>query len=133
MKDLKKMKLGELVALHNRLNPKKPVKKFESKAVAVKRVSALAPKKQSKVGIIRGMFAEKPSWTVEELMARSGFDANNVRVAMTILRNPKRTKPENLLVTSYDKEAGTYTTKGGDLDTTLQETADNLGAILIKH
>lgn len=113
MKDLEKMKLGELVALHNKLNPKKPVKKFESKAVAVKRVSALKPKKLSKVGIIRAMFAEKASWTVQELMDRSGFDANNVRVAMTILRNPKRTKPENLVITVFDKETGTYTTGGG--------------------
>ncbi len=58
------------------------------------------------------MFAEKESWTLGELVKRSGYHAPNVRVAMFILKSSKRTK--NPLVTDYDHKTKTYTLKKGD-------------------
>ncbi len=67
------------------------------------------PGKKTKVGRIREAFSTKKSYTVDELMKLSGFDERNLRTAMTILRNPKRTKI--LLETEYDREKKTFTVK----------------------
>lgn len=65
----------------------------------------------SKSQKIRKMFTEKESWTVAELVKRSGFDERNVRTAMSIFKNPKRTKDP--LVTNYDPETKAYMLKKG--------------------
>ena len=49
----------------------------------------------------------KKIFSMEEMMKASGFDQNNVRVAMNILQNPKRTK--EIIEAEYNKEKKTYT------------------------
>ncbi len=66
------------------------------------------PVKVTKFQRIRDFFAKNKSGTIEELMKASGFDERNVKTAMSILRNPNRTK-NNLLVTTYDREKRTFT------------------------
>ncbi len=63
----------------------------------------------SKIQMIRNMFAEKNSWTVSELVKKSGYDESNMRAAMSILKDPKRSK--ELLITEYDKEKKIYSIK----------------------
>jgi len=60
----------------------------------------------SKMGKIRAAFIEKKNWSLKDLMKRSGFDKANLMCAMSIFKNPKRTK--ELLVTDYDKKTETY-------------------------
>ena len=58
------------------------------------------------MGIIRSMFEDKASWTREEIMRRTGFDAKNAHAAMNVLKNPNRTKdPLNF---KYNRENQTY-------------------------
>jgi hypothetical protein len=117
--------LSELVKLYNSLKPKIRVKRFASKGSAIKRINGLMAKKAqdkamkkrirmqrirgtgSKVSIVRQMFAVKNSWTREEISEKSGFDWRNTHTAMSILKNPKRTK--DLLPTVYDRATRTYT------------------------
>ena len=82
---------------------------MKTKKQAAKKTAAKVSKekKPSKFGKLREMFKQKKSWTAKELMKRSGFDAQNLKTAMSILRNPKRSKV--LLVTDYDREKQTYT------------------------
>lgn len=61
----------------------------------------------SKMGKIRSAFIEKKAWSLKDLMKRSNFDKANLMCAMSIFKNPKRTK--ELLVTDYDKKTETYT------------------------
>ncbi len=63
----------------------------------------------SKIQKIRNMFAERDSWTVSELVKKSGHDEPNVRTTMSILKNPKRSKEP--LITNYDKEKKIYSIK----------------------
>jgi hypothetical protein len=65
------------------------------------------PKKISKLQKIRDLFSEKKTHTAKELMKESGFDKTNLRTAMSILKNPKRTK--ELLRTDYDRKTEAYT------------------------
>ncbi len=58
------------------------------------------------------MFKEKDSWSMDEIVERSGFDERNVKTCLSILRDPKRSK--ELLVTNYDRETKTYTLKKED-------------------
>jgi len=71
------------------------------------RVGGFKPNPNSKMGKIRAAFAEKKNWTLKDLMKRSNFDKANLMCAMSIFKNPKRTK--ELLVTDYDRETETYT------------------------
>lgn len=64
------------------------------------------PNPNSKMGKIRSAFVEKKNWTLKDLMKRSNFDKANLMCAMSIFKNPKRTK--ELLVTDYDKKTETY-------------------------
>lgn len=64
------------------------------------------PNPNSKMGKIRAAFTEKTRWSLKDLMKRSGFDKANLMCAMSIFKNPKRTK--ELLVTDYDKKTETY-------------------------
>ena len=108
--DLEKMTIKELTELYNSMAEGKKIKKFESKAKAIARVKKLLPEKKdrklSKMGIIREMFQEQASWTQEEIMRRTGFDAKNAHAAMSVLKNPNRTK--NTLYFEYDRENQTY-------------------------
>ena len=108
--DLKKMTIKELNKLYNSLTEGKKIKKFESKAKAIDRVKKLLPerkeRKASKMNTIREMFQEQASWTREEIMSRTGFDAKNAHAAMNVLKNPNRTKdPLNF---KYNRENQTY-------------------------
>ena len=108
--DLGKMTIKELTKLYNSMAEVKKIKKFESKAKAIARVKKLLPEKKerkiSKMSIIRSMFEDKASWTREEIMSRTGFDAKNAHAAMNVLKNPNRTKdPLNF---SYNRESQTY-------------------------
>ena len=80
------------------------------KAKKGKKAKAVS-KKISKFQKVRKMFGEKNSWTVDEIVKRSGFDERNARTCISILKNPERTK--NLLMTEYDRETRTYTLKKG--------------------
>jgi hypothetical protein len=58
------------------------------------------------MNIIREMFQDQASWTWQEIMSRTGFDAKNAHAAMIVLKNPKRTKdPLNF---AYDRKNQTY-------------------------
>jgi len=87
--------------------PVKAAEKAEKKPDPKKTAKEKTPKKISKVSKIRDMFAEKKNWSVQEIMKRSGFDRNNTKTAMSILRNKNRTK--DLLTTDYDKEKEIFT------------------------
>jgi hypothetical protein len=105
--DLKKMTIKELTELYNTRTKGKKIRKFESKAKAIERVTKLlGEKKPSKMNIIRVMFADKQSWTRQEIMKRTGFDAKNAHAAMNVLKNPNRTK--NPLNFTYNKENQIY-------------------------
>jgi hypothetical protein len=54
----------------------------------------------SKIRKVREMFKERKSWTLEEIVERSGFDERNVKTCLSTLRNPKRSK--ELLITHLD-------------------------------
>jgi hypothetical protein len=108
--DLEKMTIKELTELYNSMGEGKKIKKFESKAKAIARVKKLLaenkPGKVSKVSIIRSMFEDKGSWTRQEIMSRTGFDARNAHAAMNVLKNAARTKdPINF---TYDRKTQTY-------------------------
>lgn len=96
------MTLKELTDLYN-LKTGKNIKKLPSKAKGIEMISKL---QKSKASMIRDMFAEKPSWTRQEIMEQTGFDSNNAHQMMNIFKNPKRYK--NLLVTKYDRKTQTY-------------------------
>ena len=108
--DLEKMTIKELTELYNSMAEGKKIKKFESKAKAIARIKKLMSEKKerkiSKMSIIREMFQDKGSWTREEVMRRTGFDAKNAHAAMNVLKNPNRTKdPLNF---AYDRKNQTY-------------------------
>lgn len=109
--DLEKMTIKELTELYNSRIEGKKIKKFESRAKAIERVTKLLgenkpDKKHSKMSIIREMFQEQASWTRQEIMKRTGFDAKNAHAAINVLKNPNRTK--NPLNFTYDRENQTY-------------------------
>jgi hypothetical protein len=108
--DLEKMTIKELTKLYNSMAEGKKIKKFESKAKAIARVKQLLVDKKdpkvTKMSIIREMFQEQASWSREEIMSRTGFDAKNAHAAMNILKNPNRTK--NPLNFAYDRKTQTY-------------------------
>ena len=108
--------LSELVELYNTLNPKVPVKRFASKESAIKRIDKLVADKAqmqrvrgtgTKISIVRQMFAVQDTWTREEISEKSGYDWRNTHTAMSILKNPKRTRDP--LPTVYDRATRTYT------------------------
>jgi hypothetical protein len=108
--DLEKMTIKELTELYNSMTEGKKIKKFESRAKAIARVKKLLLDKKkpkaSKMSVIRSMFVDKASWTREEIMRRTGFDAQNAHAAMNVLKNPNRTKdPLNF---TYNRENQTY-------------------------
>ena len=108
--DLEKMTIKELTKLYNSMAEGKKIKKFESKAKAIARVKKLLPEKRerkvTKMSIIREMFEKKASWTRQEIMSRTGFDAKNAHAALNVLKNPNRTKdPLNF---TYDRKNQTY-------------------------
>jgi hypothetical protein len=108
--DFEKMTIKELTKLYNSMAEGKKIKKFESKAKAIARVKKLLLEKKdrkvTKMSIIREMFQDKASWSREEIMRCTGFDAKNAHAAMNVLKNPNRTKdPLNF---TYDRENQIY-------------------------
>jgi hypothetical protein len=67
------------------------------------------PRTDSKLAKTAACFAEKDSWTIDELIARSGFDKPNLMCMMSIFQNPKRMKEGRMILTDYDKKTSTYT------------------------
>jgi len=72
----------------------------------MKKKSKRPAKGVSKFQKARDMFREKKSWTLDEIVQRSGFDERNAKTCLSILKNPKRTKDP--LVTHFDKEKRLY-------------------------
>ena len=108
--DLEKMTIKELTELYNSRTKGRTIKKFESKAKAIARVKKLLAEnnqgKVSRASIIRSMFEDKGSWTRQEIMSRTGFDARNAHAAMNVLKSANRTKaPLNF---SYNRKTQTY-------------------------
>ena len=52
------------------------------------------------------LLSGKKTFTAEEMMQASGFDERNLKTALTILRNPERTK--DLIITRFDAEKKLY-------------------------
>jgi hypothetical protein len=63
----------------------------------------------SKLAKTVACFAEKDSWTIDELIERSGFDKPNLMCMMSIFQNPRRMKADRMIFTNYDKKTSTYT------------------------
>ena len=108
--NLEKMTIKELNEFYNSNTDGKKIKKFESKAKAIARIKKLLPEKEkpkaSKMSIIREMFQDQASWTREEIMSRTGYDAKNAHAAMNVLKNPNRTKdPLNF---TYNRKNQSY-------------------------
>lgn len=70
---------------------------------------AKTPRTDSKKAKVAACFAEKDTWTIDELMAASGFDQPNLMCMMSIFQNPKRTKAGEIITTTFDKKVRTYT------------------------
>jgi len=66
------------------------------------------PVRITKASLLRSAFDEKVVWTRDELLKRTGYDKNNLTVALAILRNPKRTKEDQILRVKYDRVSKTY-------------------------
>ncbi len=64
-------------------------------------------KKTTKYGLLRKAFEVQTTWTWENLVDYTGFDKKNLAVAVSILKNPARTK--DILVIEYDRITKTYT------------------------
>ncbi len=74
-------------------------KKIEAKATR-------KPTGETKFGKLRAALTARKESTAEELMKATGFDARNLKTAISILRNPKRSK--NILDTTFDRERKVY-------------------------
>ena len=75
----------------------------------VKKTAKAAPKKngEGKYARLRALLLSgKKTFAAEEMMQASGFDERNLKTALTILRNPKRTK--DLIITRFDAEKKFY-------------------------
>ena len=127
--DLTQFSLVELTKLRNRLtgltgkvdskkkfSPKiweKMVERMKEKAAKtnpnIKPPAKPKKRRLTKSQRLRNCFDERKIWTIDELVKESGFDEQNVRVALSILKNPARTK--KTLVTVYDRKDKTYTLK----------------------
>lgn len=101
--------LKELTAIYNGYSETKH-KGFGSKKLAAKRIFNTVPedllvnpndgeakvakkqKKVTKVSILRECLA-KGKYNKDQLMKETGFDKRNLGTALTILKNPNRTKP----------------------------------------
>jgi hypothetical protein len=79
-----------------------------AKKQAVKKAAKVSKeKKPTKFGKLREMFKQRKTWSAKDLMKGSGFDAQNLRTAISILKNKARTKEP--IVADYDKDKQTYT------------------------
>jgi hypothetical protein len=111
-----------LVDLYNQVTTESPVKRFENKEVALRRVyEALISKAEEKTignekapkekklsyhDKIRTHFAKNDTATIDQIMQITGADKRNARVAMTIIQNSKRVK--NPMKFAYVKSTQTY-------------------------
>lgn len=121
-----------LVELYNLVTTASPVKKFEKKEIALRRVYAAltevaeektmvdvkepkargkgeAPPKVKKPSYhdkIREHFKTNDVATLQKIMEITGADKRNARVAMSIIQNPKRVK--NPMAFDYVKSSKTY-------------------------
>jgi len=117
--DLKTLGKKELTKLAENLEmTKASVSGKKDEAVVLiweKIVETYASKKSSnrsggptKTSLLREAFAEKKTWTVDELCEKTGYDSRNLRTALAIMKNETRTAADKLLVTDYDKEKKSY-------------------------
>lgn len=132
-KSLDEMNMAELVKLFNEHSDAK-VKKFKDKPTAVRRLTKLfkdkgialprktkaavkrvktdgdrKPRTESKAEKIRELFRKKNSAHLEEIMEYCGHDLRNTQSMMCILNNPRRTKDEMMVKTTYDRKTKVYT------------------------
>ena len=68
-------------------------------------------KKVSKVQKLKDAFKRRKTYTEDELVELTGYDMKNLHVAIAFLKNPKRTKEEELVELEFNKEKRTYTRK----------------------
>jgi hypothetical protein len=68
-------------------------------------------KRESKVQKLKDAFKKRKTYTEEELIELTGYDAKNLHVAIAFLKNPKRTRVEDLITLEFNKEKRTYTKK----------------------
>jgi hypothetical protein len=61
--------------------------------------------------LLRTAFLEKPEWTMEELLERTGYDEANLKTSIGLMKNYDRTLEENLLNIVWDKERKVYLTE----------------------
>jgi len=81
-----------------------PAKKKAAKKPAKKPAE---PKGETKYGRLRALLTSgRKTFAMDELVKESGFDEANVRVAMSILKNSKRTRSP--ILSDYDREKKVY-------------------------
>ncbi len=61
---------------------------------------------ETKVGLLRSALKEKPEWTRGELIERTGFDEKNLKTAINLLKNPKRTRDPFVII--WDRKRSVY-------------------------
>jgi hypothetical protein len=83
--------------------------RFVPKAGTKGEKTAKTPRTDSKLAKTAACFTEKDSWTIDELIERSGFDKPNLMCMMSIFQNPKRMKEGRMIFTDFDKKSQTYT------------------------
>lgn len=83
-------------------------KKKKSEDGTLIEAGPLLPKAPTKSDLLRSAFDEKEKWTLEELLDRTGYDTQNLKTAMGIMRNPGRTKPEQLMNILFDRDEEVY-------------------------
>lgn len=65
-------------------------------------------KRITKSSLLRAAFAEKAEWDRDSLIKRTGYDERNLHTALAIMKNPDRTKAENMLNVVYDRKTKIY-------------------------
>jgi len=115
--DLAELSVGDLKRLKKALELDGPGKnKGELTSTIFEGLKALgkpAPR-ITKSSLLKSAFDEKPVWKQEELIERTGYDAKNLVTACAILRNAKRTKPENMIDIQFNRKDKTYSVATGD-------------------
>jgi hypothetical protein len=96
---------------HSKKPPEKETLKKETlkREVSKKGNGGFKLNPNSKMGKIRQAFAERSHWSLTELMKKSNFDRANCKCALSIFKNPNKTKAERMIITDYDRKTETYT------------------------
>ena len=99
-----RMTTADLEKVLKAVNDKLGIPNKLAKAPTPAPAAAAAPRTGTKIEKLRAAFVAADRWTIELLAKETGYDEKNVRVALSILKNPKRTAADKLLVTKFDKE-----------------------------